>query len=201
MTNMKEVIKKSALMLIVFLATQTYSNVADSIIIKNNENRNIIQIERLKAGSILKIKDEFGMTLHKEKINDSGYYSKGFDLSMLPDATYYFELDNADEIRIIPVLVEDQRTKRLESEESRIAKPNVKVDGQMVYVHQNSDEEQDLFITIYYEGYELAFEESVKDAKNVKRSYDFSSSLKGDYTIIVNTGGKTFSNKVKIAHK
>lgn len=198
---MKRVIKQSLLMLIVFLATQAYSNVADSIIIKNNNDSNIVQIERLKAGSLLKIKDEAGNTLHKEKISDSGYYTKSFDLSNLPDATYYFELDNANEIRIIPVVVENQKAMYLKTDESRIAKPNVKTDGKMVHVHQNSNKEQDFNITIYYEGNEIAFKESLKDVKNVNRSYDFNGSLKGDYTIVVNTQGKTFSNKVSIDQK
>lgn len=198
---MKRVIKQTVLMLTIFLATHTYGNVSDSIIIKNNGESNMIQIERLEAGSLLKIKDEAGIILYKEKINNSGYYSKSFDLSNLPDATYYFELDNANEIRIIPVVVENQKTKRRKSDESRIAKPSVKSDGQMVHIQQNSDDEQDLFITIYYEGQELAYKESFKDVKNVSRSYDFSSSLKGEYTIVVNTKGKTFSNKVKITEK
>lgn len=193
---MKKVIKNSVLALALLIATQSYSNVADSII--NNEDSNLVKIESLKAGSILKIKDETGIILHKETINNSGYYSKSFDLGNLPDATYYFELDNTDEIRIIPVVVENQKTIRLESEESRIAKPRVIADGQMVHIQQNSDNEQDLSITIYYKGQEVAFEEDLEDVKNLNRSYDFSSSLKGDYTIVVNTEGKTFSNKVKI---
>lgn len=196
---MKTVIKKSVFALMILLATQSYSNVVDSIIVKNNENNNLVKIERLKAGSTLKIKDEAGTILHREHINNSGYYSKNFDLSNLPDATYYFELDNEDEIRTIPVVVKDQKAMRLESSESRIAKPNVKVNGQMVQLSQTSEEAQDLFITIYYEGNEVAFKESLKDVKNVKRNYDFSGSLKGDYIIVVDTEGKTFSNQVKIA--
>jgi len=201
MTKMKTVIKKSVLALILLTATQSYSNVVDSIIVKNEENNKLVKIESLKAGSVLKIKDEAGTILHKEKINNTGYFSKSFDLSNLPDATYYFELDNEDEIRTIPVVVKDEKTMRLESSETRIAKPNVKVEGQMVQLSQNSEKAQDLNITIYYEGNEVAFKESLKDVKNVKRNYDFSGSLKGDYTIVVETKGKTFSNQVKIAQR
>lgn len=198
MTKMKEVIKKSMLALVLFMATQTYSNDADSIII-NNEESKLVKIERLKAGSILKIKDEFGMTLHKEIINNSGYYSKSFDLSELPEATYYFELDNDDEIRTIPVVIKNQKAERLFGEESRIAKPQVKIDGNLVHLQQSSIKEQDLFITIYYEGGEVAFEESIKDVQSLKRSYDFTSSLKGDYTLVVNTGGRSFTNRINIS--
>jgi len=196
---MKRVIKQSVLVLMIFLAAQIYANVSDSIIIQSNSERNMIKIERLDAGSLLKIKDETGVILHKERINNSENSSKTFDLSKLPDATYYFELDNADEIRIIPVVVENQTIKRLKSEETTIAKPNVKTNGEMVQISQNSDKAQDLNITIYYEGREVAFEESLKNVKNLKRNYDFSSSLEGDYTIIVDSKGKSFVNKVTIA--
>lgn len=195
---MKKVIKTSALMLSLVIATHTYSNVADSIIIKNTTESSILKIERLEAGSTLKIKDEAGITLHKEKISNSGFYSKSFDLGNLPDATYYFELDNENEIIIVPVIVKNQKTTYLKNEEQIIAKPTIKVEDRIVYVLQNSSENQKMDISIYYEGNELAYKDSVKDAMNFKKGYDFSGSLRGDYTIVVNTMGRSFSNQVSI---
>jgi hypothetical protein len=185
-------------MLSLVIATHTYSNVADSIIIKNTTESSILKIERLEAGSTLKIKDEAGITLHKEKISNSGFYSKSFDLGNLPDATYYFELDNENEIIIVPVIVKNQKTTYLKNEEQIIAKPTIKVEDRIVYVLQNSSANQKMDISIYYEGNELAYKDSVKDAMNFKKGYDFSGSLRGDYTIVVNTMGRSFSNQVSI---
>lgn len=195
---MKKVIKNSVLMLLIFVAAQSYPNVVDSIVIENKEESSIVKIEILKAGSILKIKDEAGVILHKERIKDTDHYSKSFDMSNLPDATYYFELDNVNEIRIVPVIVKNQKTTYLKNEEQIIAKPRIKIEGNMVYVLQNSAEKQDMDINIFYEGHDLAFKESVKDATQFSKAYDLASSIKGDYNIVVNTMGRTFSDKVSI---
>lgn len=195
---MKKVIKNSVLLLLLLVAAQSYANAVDSIVIKNQKENSIVKIEILKAGSLLKIKDETGVILHREIIKDTDYYVKSFDMSNLPDATYYFELDNENELKIVPVMVKNQKTTYLKNEKQIIAKPRIKIDGPIVYVLQNAAEMQDMDISIYYEGNELAFKESVNDALNFKKGYDFSSSIKGDYTIVVNTMGRSFSNRVTI---
>lgn len=195
---MKRVIKQSVLALVLLMAAPSYSNVVDSIVVKNNQDNNIVSIERLKAGTLLKIKDESGIILHKEKIKHSGFFTKSFDLSKLPDATYYFELDDLKEIRIIPVVIKDQQVISLKDEETTIAKPVISSEGNRVYVQQNSDNFQDVLITIYYNGSEIAYKEEMNNAKNIKKTYDFKGSLSGEYTIVVNTEGRTFSNKINI---
>lgn len=196
---MKEVIKRSLFILIVFIATQTYANVVDSIIIENNENKSMIKIGNLKSGYLLKIKDEAGMTLHQEIINDHDNYLKSFDMSHLPDATYYFELDNDQEIKIIPILMKDQLPILNRSEEVSIMKPSLKMEGKLVHVQQEALNKQNLEVSIFFEGNELIFEEFFENTLAVNRTYDFSKSPTGEYTIIFNTEGRTFVNEINIA--
>lgn len=195
---MKKVIKNSILMLALLIATQVYSNQMDSIIINDDDNNGIITIEKLKQGTLLSIKDDRGMTLHKEKIKKSGLFSKRFNLENLPDATYYIELDNDTEIRTFSVEIKDQQPYIIKSDELIVAKPQIEVNGSMVKIEQNSHIDQSLEIKIYYEGNSIALEESFKDFKNFKRSYDFSGSMRGDYTIVLNTKGKQFVNSISI---
>lgn len=196
---MKQLIKKSVLVLIIFMATQSYANIADSIIIENNDDKSFVKIGPLKSGSLLKIKDEAGITLHQEKITGLSQHLKSYDLSHLPDATYYFELDNDQEIRIIPILIKDQRSELIRSEEVSISKPSIMKEGSLIHVQQDGTKEQNLAVTIYFEGSEMIYEEFLKNTQAMKRTYDFSKSPKGDYTLVFNTEGRTFVNEINIA--
>jgi len=53
-------------------------------------------------------------------------------------------------------------------------------------------------VKIYFENSELVFEESFKDINSVRRSYDFSTSEKGNYEVTIKSEGRLFSKKIAI---
>ncbi|PLX04322.1 MAG: hypothetical protein C0595_03815 [Marinilabiliales bacterium] len=195
---MKRIIKRSLFILLMIITFKTYSNITDSIIIRTYSNSEIVTVDRLRVGTSLKIKDDNGIILHRKEISDSTMYTKSFELSNLPNNTYYLEIENVNEIKIIPLVVNNEYVKYLRSDERTISKPNVQVNGKMVHVNQNSTEEQDFHIIIYYEDQNIAFEEKMRNSKNFSRSYDFTGSLYGDYTIELITEGRTYNNKIHI---
>lgn len=164
---------------------------------KNNTNTKV-EFEIVKKGSVLSIKDEYGQTLYKERIKVNGSFSQTFDLSNLPDAKYHFELNDEHEIKIMPFMVSGSVAMFITNEESVISKPIIRVEENYIHITNNRPDNQNMNVKVYYEGSDLAFEESLKDIKMMNRTYDFSSSLRGSYTIVLETGGKTFVDYIKI---
>jgi len=59
-------------------------------------------------------------------------------------------------------------------------------------------EEENLKIEVYYEGYDLAYSEKIRDTKNLRRIYDFTGSQKGNYLIVFTSKGRIFTNNISI---
>jgi len=195
---MKKVIKNSLVLLALFTAMFAYSG--EVITFSSNEvnGKTFVKVEQIKIGSHFLIKDQEGITLYEESIDNSGIVSKLLDFSMLPDAEYYFELDSEDEIKIIPFTVNRSVTEFVQGGEYSIAKPKIVVDDTYVHIYSESAENQSIDVKFYYENDDLAFNELLKDAKALKRTYDFSNSLKGSYTIVLTTEGRTFVDNIDI---
>lgn len=156
-----------------------------------------VSFEKVERGAVLKLKDKPGNTLFRERIRTDGDYSRGFDLSKLPDAEYYFELDKENVIQVVPFRVRSNTVEFVENTEYKITKPQFQLKGDLLYISNASDENQTVEIKVYYEGRELAYSESLSAAKNIRRVYDFSGSITGQYNIVVNSDGREFVENIK----
>lgn len=195
---MKKLIKRSLVLMALSAILLVNSKVAVSATNEPVTKRTKVEFEQIQKGSLLSIKDENGSTIYKERIKNNGTFSKVFDLRELPQASYYFEIDGDEEIRIIPFKVNESDAYLSEGAAYSIPKPKIEVEDNLVHVSKQSAEQRDMDVKVYYEGYDLAFEEFLKDTDTVKRTYDFSSSLAGNYTIILTTQGRTFVDNIRI---
>ena len=181
-----------------FTTIESYSN--EFTILANEETIDVttVSFENVKEGSLLIIKDIDGITLYSEQIEKTGTYTKRFDLTNLPDAKYYFELDTQEEIAIFPFYIEANIAEFVKEEAYTIVKPEVVAKDDFVYISNNSLEYQSLKIDVFYEGYDLAYSEKIKDVASLNRIYDFSNSKKGNYDIVFSFQGRSFSNSINI---
>ena len=99
---MKNLARKS---LVVIMLTMSLSTQANEVDMTSKEKERIVtklHLDNVKQGSVLTIIDRNGLVLYNEAIKKSGDYSKGFDLTTLPDGEYFFELDSDLKIIVIP---------------------------------------------------------------------------------------------------
>ncbi len=195
---MKQLLNKCLVMVVMFTTIESYSH---SFTLQTNEQGKkvtAVSIDSVDEGSLFLIKDSYGVILYKEQIEETGTYSKNFDLTSLPDADYYFELDKQDEIKIIPFVVKKNVAEFVKNAEYNIVKPKVLTISDRVYISQISIDKQTWEIDVYYEGSDLAHTEKLKNVQELNRIYDFSTSQKGNYTIVLTSEGRTFKNNVKI---
>jgi hypothetical protein len=158
-----------------------------------------LSFAKVSKGSKLLIKDLNGIVLYKEAIQKSGEYSKGFDLTSLPNGEYYFELDTELEIVVIPFDVLSSEVNFRKEEKTTIFKPMIRVKGDKVIVSRTSFESAPMEFKIYYAmNSDVVFTEKFENEPFIERVYDFSTSKKGDYTFVFKSNGRKYIKTVKI---
>ena len=196
---MKKLTKKSVLVLGLCMSTLTYANREVEPIKEKEPTVTSMSFKKVKLGSKLSIKDRDGIVLYKESIVKTGDYSKGFDLTTLPNGDYYFELDSELEIVIIPFNVVSNQVVFKKEEKSTIFKPLVRVKDNIVFVSRVSYEESPIEFKIYYaDNYDLVLSEKTENQNHLKKIYDFSKAKKGNYLFVFKSNGRRFTKTVKI---
>ena len=102
---MKNLVKTSLLTFVIMMSLTTMANSPEVMAKEKENNVTNLHFDKVKEGSTLIIKDLQGLVLYKEAIEQTGAYSKGFDLTTLPDGNYYFELNSELKIEVIPFYV------------------------------------------------------------------------------------------------
>ena len=196
---MKNLTKKIVVLLALFVSMLTYANNEIKTVKEKDLKVTIVSFKKVKLGSKLSIKDVSGIVLYKESIIKSGDYSKGFDLTSLPNGDYIFELDTELKITIIPFNVVSNQVAFKKEEKSTVYKPFIRVKDARVYISRLSFEQDSIEFKIYFEdNYDLVLSEKFEKESQLKRIYDFSTAEKGNYVFVFKSKGRTFTKTVKI---
>ena len=196
---MKNLTKKSILVVGLLVSMLSFANAEIKPVKENEPNVTNISFKKVQPGSKLSIKDQGGIVLYKESIVKKGDYSKGFDLTSLPNGDYYFELETELEIVVIPFNVVSNQVDFKKEEKTTIFKPFVRVKDDMVFVSRVSYEKSPIEYSIYYaDNYDLVLSESPDSQKDVKKIYDFSKAKKGNYLFVFKSNGRRFTKTIKI---
>ena len=196
---MKNLARKSLVAVGLMISLSTQASGTD-IVFKEKETKvTNIKFENVQQGSILIIKDENGLLLFKESIEQTGDYSKTFDLTTLPNGNYYFELNSEMKIDVIPFNVNSSEVVFDKELEESIIKPVVRAKENMVYVTRTGIEQTPLSYKIYYaNNYDLVHSIQFDELEEVKKAYDFSGAKKGNYVIVFESNGRKFTKNIKI---
>jgi len=198
---MKKRIKNIVCIVAIVVSMMSYANTSTSSFEKEKV-KTVLTLSDVKKGHELLIKDTNLLVLYRESITKNGTYSKGFDLTALPDGEYYFELDKDVQIIMMPFTVEANQVVFNKEKEVTIYKPTVRVVDHKLFVSRLSFETQPMEVEIYYEApfgahTDLIFSEKIENTKIIERIYELSKQKKGDYTIIFKTQGRSFSKRLK----
>jgi hypothetical protein len=193
---MKNLIKRSIVMAVLFTTMLSSANEISSLRNLNDEKTTMLTLLNVKEGNQLFIKDVFGLILYKESIKESGEFVKGFNLTSLPDGKYFFELDKDLEIAIIPFEVKMNTVVFNKELETTIYKPYITKKENRVLVSKLSLDKQPLEVKIYYDYnlgyYDLIHSETIEKSMNIQRAYKLSKNEKGNYKVVLKTEGHTF---------
>lgn len=196
---MKNLARKSLVAVGLMMSLSTLANDNELAIKEKETNVTSIRFENVIQGSSLTIKDENGLVLYNESIEQSGDYTKGFDLSSLPNGDYFFELNSELKLVVIPFNVDASEVVLEKGSEESIYKPAVITKEDMVYVSRTAIDETPLSCKIYYaDNYDLVHTAKFEEMEEVNKTYDFSTAKKGNYVFVFESKGRKFTKNVKI---
>jgi len=199
MKNTINTIKKGFLTLTILVTSLSFANDNSSISIKNDADKTSLTLKDVKPGNVLSIKDENGITLYKEFIKTTGDYTKGFDLTELPNGAYTFELNKDVEISSIPFTVAPEGVNINTEDEKVCFKPMTRVEGNLLYVTRLSLDASPLTIDIYdgsNSSSEPIHSETIKNSKVIERVYELKNLEYGNFEIVYHTDGRIFSKSI-----
>ena len=197
--TMKNLARKTVLVLTLMMSLTVLASNAKVETKDKNRKLTNVYFKNVEPGSQLIIKDLKGLILYKEAIENYGAYSKGFDLTNLPDGDYYFELDSDLKLVVIPFKVEKNDVEFDKTSESTIYKPLVKMNDNLVYVWRTPTESSPMSYDIYYaENNDLVHSEEFAENEKVSKVYDFSTSVKGNYVFVFEIDGRKIKQTIKI---
>ncbi|WP_298424151.1 hypothetical protein [uncultured Kordia sp.] len=197
---MKKSIKNIVSILIMIISITSYANSDYSF--DTRKGSTVLTLSNVKKGHQLLIKDTNFLVLYKEAISQNGTYSKGFDLTNLPDGAYYFELEKDVKIVSIPFTVTANEVKFNKEKETTIYKPTIRLADDKLCISRLSLEAKPMKIEIYYrevigDNSSLLFSEKIENTKVISRIYELSKEKKGSYTVVFTTEGREFAEKIK----
>lgn len=190
--------KKVFLMVALFATVIGYANEAPFYISKSETNKTVLTLVDVKVGNLFTIKDKKGLVLYEESISQNGTYQKGFDLTLLPDGKYFFEIDKDMEVTSIPfsVYFKEVTFKREKSE--TFFKPLTVVKKNRLFISKLSLDSKPMEIEVYYQGNtttkadELIYSETISGTKKIERIYEIPDLTKGNFKIVYKIEDKQF---------
>ena len=203
MKNVLNNTRKGILMVAMFTTLLSFANEVSVSKAKNEAKRTSLTLKNVKQGNLLSIKDNQGIVLYKELIEKTGSYTKGFDLTDLPNGSYTFEIDKDVEISTIPFKVAAEGVTFNKEAEHIVYKPITKVVGDLLYITKLSLEETPLEINIFFEDNSTAslleeiYTETVEHSKIIQKVYKLEGLSQGTYEVICNTDGRSFTTYIK----
>ena len=196
---MKNLARKSLVVLGLMMSLTTFANNAEISFNENEKKVTNVHFKNVEQGSSLVIRDMNGLVLYHEMIQKTGTYSKGFDLSALPDGDYFFELDSELRFKVMPFNVNETEVVFDKNSEESIYKPVLRMKDNMVFVSRTAAEKSPLSYKIYYtENNDLVDQERFDEFEEIKKVYDFAGAKKGNYVFVFESNGRKFSKNINI---
>lgn len=188
---------KKVILMVAMMATVTgYANEISLIKYGRNLRSTALTIANVKEGNLLSIKDGYGITLYKEIIDQTGIYTKGFDLTDLPNGNYFFELEKDMEIKSIPFTVKSNEVTFNKEKETTIFKPFVREKGDLVYITKLAANKEPLKLSVYglNDGSSrLLYTETIKGVQSIEKALKLED---GRYKIVFASNNREFTKYI-----
>ena len=188
---MKTTIKKTLLVALMFGTLIGYAKEKTKLANTASGKRVKVEFKAVKKGHALTIKNENGVTIYKQRIQNSGTYSKIFNLRNLEDGLYTTELEKDFEIIVKKIEVKNGNVTFLNNETEKVFKPVIRTKGELVLISKIAFNKQPLKVILYYNDH-VILSETIEGKELLNRVYKLSETEKGNYKIVINTDNRMY---------
>lgn len=150
----------------------------------------------VKKGEVFRIKNEQGVLLYINAIQNTKGLEKVFDLAVLEDGVYTAELEKANELEVKTFEVKKHLVTLLSKE--KVYKPVVRTKGDLLLISKLNFGKTPLDVKIYYNGDEIFSESVANNEVILKRIYKLSANERGDYSIEFKANNRVFKEEFSI---
>ncbi|MBU2926873.1 hypothetical protein [Winogradskyella psychrotolerans] len=179
---------KNILVLAVMLGTCTgYANASLEVPTFNS----------VKKGNSISVTDAVGEVVFSGLINYDGNISHLYDFSQLKDGIYTIEVEKAFEIEVNIVEVKNHNVNFLNKKSEKIFKPVFRTENNRLMISKIALNNSKMEIELYYDN-ELIHSEMANGSDILNRVYKFDNTVKGEYTAVVKSNGRVFTETFKI---
>lgn len=187
---------KNLILVVVFTMTG-FVNFANNTNTLLDAKKVTIVFNDAKKGHKLTVKDNYGTILHSENVTKEGKLIKKFDFSKLENGNYSLELEKDFQIIIKSIKIEGNNVTFNENSKKVIFKPVIRNEDNKLMISKIAFDKKPLKVVLYYNN-EVIYSETVKGDSIVNRVYILDKKIKGNYRVVVNNNGRSYSNEFKI---
>jgi hypothetical protein len=146
----------------------------------------------------IRIFDEQGINLFKEKVALDNNHSRSYDLSSLPKGTYEIEIEDNSSFRKYIVTSNSNDLKIKENSEGKIYKPVIKLEDNFILFNMLNLNSGDVSFAINNDAGEEIHVENIQNTQTIHKGYNLSNLPSGEYLIAVKTSNKVFTVEVNL---
>jgi hypothetical protein len=146
----------------------------------------------------IRIFDEQGINLLKEKVVLDNNHSRSYDLSNLPKGIYEIEIEDNFSFRKYIVTNTSNDLKIKENDEEKIYKPVVKLEDNFILFNMLNLNSGDVSFAINNDAGEEIHVENIQNTQTIHKGYNLSNLPSGEYLIAVKTSNKVFTVEVNL---
>ena len=195
---MKNVIKKSLVIIVLFLGLTASAAKKVNVTVLENTSSIEVRLQGIAKGERLFIKSFAGELIFNKRFGLTESFEKKFNLEGMNNGVYFVEVESENMFQITPILKNDTGIQMLEKAALSFFKPQFLQNGDLFKISLMNSNERPVSIAIYTEsGTQISKEEGLTDLV-IKKDFDISNLPRGIYTAVVTNGRRNFTEDFKV---
>lgn len=189
----------AVVLMLSILPLMSFANGFPFVKLTNNKDKTItLRLGAIQSETIrITLKDNFGQMFYSEQISDKNEFMKKFDLQNLASGNYKFEIENSMNVKVMPIQVNRNDLLIMEEDVAVLHKPYIKMKENGVFDFNllNLDVEKTTVLITDDKG-KVVYKEFLGAKTEFKKRYDISQLAKGNYSVIVNKGDRSYEKSI-----
>lgn len=155
-------------------------------------------INGLKEDASIALRDTEGIILLEEQTEGKGNYSKVYNLSNLPEGTYYMSIKTSLKKTVQPIKLTAYGVEIDTGRRKEFYAPIIRAQEGQVDVSLYNGTAADVQITIFGNGQEVIYEEKLENVVLVEKRYSTERLPRGQYNFVINTPENIYNETFRV---